>query len=538
MLEKRVSILYGILVLSLSVLLARLYNLAAPETNRSMAVLDGQYTGRIQVVQRSGFVYDRNMNLLSHDKTGKVALVNPAVCTDANKYAEILSEKAAVSTKSDIYKKIDDGIPFTVALSAADTAEVQALDGVYVYDTYAENTDTAVHFLGYNNSDGDGVCGIRGEYSALLGETLEKNVSAVFETNAKNMSMSPFVMEDDGYKSADGIVTTIDKGLQKYCDGLENEITSGSVVVSDVRTGEILALSSFPTYDISELESLLDSDRGELVNRTVMSFTPGSVFKMLVAAAAIETNYNLWELEYECDGKIEIDGSVFRCHNRNGHGRQTMPQAFANSCNTYFINLGMRTGLDTIVKISKRFELDKAVNADFLKESKNCFPDENNKAAGYLAGISFGQADLCLSPLDMIRIVTGVSTGYLVPLSVIRGQVTNGEINIKKHDESVRILRRSTCEKMLMMMEKCVNEGTGSAALTHEVKVGGKTATAQTGRYDGKGVEYVHKWFCGVYPIENPAYSVCILCDFSTENAVSPSVIFSDICLYLKENGF
>lgn len=536
--EKRVSVLYGVMVLVICVLLARLYNLSKPETNESMSVLDGQYTARIDVCERSGFVYDRNMKLLSHEKSGYIALVNPAVCKSPVEYAEIIEHGTVVSSFSDIYEKINNGIPFTVLLKDEIQTDIQNLDGVYVYEVYEENENIAKHLLGYNNSDGEGVSGLRKHYSDDLNTKMSQKISAVFEINAKQKSLSPFEIMHEGGDGKEGIVTTIDKPLQMFCDDLESEISSGAIAVSDVQNGEILALASFPGYDSDNIGAVLDSDKGELLNRAIMSFTPGSVFKIIVAAAAIETNYNLWELEYECVGFTEVDGDVFRCHNRSGHGKQTMAEAFANSCNTYFINLGQRTGLDSIIKIAKRLELDKPAEANFLHEIQNYFPDSNNRSLGYLANISFGQGDLCLSPLDMLKVVSAVSTGYITPMSVIRKDDKNMKNDNSDKTQKTRVFRRETCEKMLMMMEKCIEEGTGNRAKTEGLSLGGKTATAQTGRFDEEGVEYVHKWFCGVYPVDNPKYSICILCDYSCKNDVTPAVIFSQICTWLAENGF
>ena len=532
--EKRVCALFCVIIFSLYLLVSRLYNLSKPDTNRSMAVLDGQYTGRIDVCERTGFIYDRDGNILSHEKDGKIALVNPAECKDALYCADELSEYALVSTCSDLYEKIMDGVPFTVMLG--DDEAVTTLDGVYVFDRYKESHDKAIHFLGYNNSDGKGVCGLRAEYTDFLAGDLCSVVSATFEINAKRMSLSPFTLDTEKYLSNDGIVTTIDKDLQLMCDGLEEYIVSGAVVVSDAETGEILAISSFPSYDVENIGNILDSDKGELVNRVAESFTPGSVFKMIVAAAALEKDEELWNYTYECKGNIDVDGNIFKCHNAHGHGILTMREAFANSCNTYFISLGSIVGMKDIEETMKKLGLCDKTNADFLEETSNFFIDAENESLGYLANISFGQGDLCLSPLDMIRVTSAVSTGYICPLSVIRGKVEDGGFYEEIKGKRKKVFSDNTSEKMLIMMKECVQNGTGKYENSQKVKTGGKTATAQTGRFNGDGVEYVHKWFCGVYPVDNPKYSVCILRDFSTEDGVSLAVIFGNICGFIHEN--
>lgn len=532
--EKRVCVIYCIIVAVSALLLARLYNLSNPRTNISLSVLDGQYSARIDVCSRSGFIYDTKGRLLSHIKSGKIALVNPAECTDALFVSDKLSDYASVSSASEIYEKIMDGAPFTLLLTK--NADGLNLGGVYVYDRYDERNDIAIHFLGYNSA-GKGTSGLRREYDELLNKTLHSTVSAVFDTNAKQKSMSPFDLDDKGYKSPDGIVTTIDRDLQMFCDGLGEKIRSGGVVVSDVNTGHILALSSYPDYDLQNMAMLLKSDKGEFINRTACSFTPGSVFKMIVAASALEYDGALMDFEYTCTGSIEVDGNVFRCHKAAGHGKISMKEAFANSCNTYFISLGRIIGIERIADTMRSLELDNVTRADFLSERENYFVDEKGVKEGYLANISFGQGDLCLSPLDMTRVSTAVSTGILCELSTIRGYVENGVFGQEKDIKRKRVFSDATAEKMRIMMKECVENGTGKQAKAQGVTSGGKTATAQTGRYDEKGVEYVHKWFCGVVPAESPEFSVCILFDFSTETEMAPAVVFKEICTYLSKNG-
>ncbi len=530
--QKRVCVLYCAVVAAASLLLARLFCLSNPESNRSLEVLDGQYTGRIDVCERTGFIYDRNGYVISHKADGYVALVNPAECTDVIGCAVNLSQVSKSAQMSEIYEKVIEGVPFTLSLTSELPKQVS---GVYVFRRYEQNNDIAKHFLGYSNSDGKGVCGIRRAYDTLVGKELYSRVSARFDTNAKRESLSAFTLDTQKYLSDDGVVTTIDKDLQLFCDGLSQEIPSGAVVVADVKTGEILSLSSYPDYDAENIEQILDSDKGELLNRAVMSFTPGSVFKIVVAAAALELDEQLYGLEYTCEGSTEADGNIFKCHKYDGHGKIDMKTAFAESCNTYFINLGREIGIGQIIGTAKKLELDVPTRADFVEESTNYFIDENNASDGYLANISFGQGDLCLSPIDMIRVVGAASTGYLTGLGTVKGQIKDGSFETDGFGEKTRIFSESTCKKLKEMMKMCVSDGTGKAGGIYGVNTGGKTATAQTGRFNKDGVEYVHKWFCGVYPIENPRISVCILFDDVTEENVSPVVVFAKICSYLFE---
>ena len=115
-------------------------------------------------------------------------------------------------------------------------------------------------------------------------------------------------------------LTTIDKDVQDFCDSISDSIQSGAVVVADARNGEILALSSYPSFDADNIAGVLDSDKGELINRAEYSFTPGSVFKIVVALSALEKDLSLYNLEYTCTGEMQVENDVFRCHKHSGHG--------------------------------------------------------------------------------------------------------------------------------------------------------------------------------------------------------------------------
>ena len=526
-------------LLCISLMCIRLYSLSTAENNRSMQVLDGQYTAKMNVAERSGFVYDRNMKLLSHDKIGCVIAVNPASVKDVKKTASLLGALSQTASPSEIYEKLLENTPFTLVTEDFEGAKRAAAqtEGVYSFDLYAENNGIALHFMGYNNRDGKGVCGLRGHYSELLGEELFSSVTARYETDALMRSMSHLSIDSTGYMSEDGIVTTIDRDLQEFTDSLCERVESGCVLVTDCESGEILAMSSFPGYDAGNLASVLDSDQGELVNRCTMSFAPGSVFKLVVAAAALETDIYYGDFSYTCTGKIKVGRDEFSCHKHDGHGQQTLEDAFANSCNTYFVALGQSIGMERITDMCRRFGLDRACSADFLTESRNHFPDTENGSEGYLANISFGQGDLCLSPLDLTRIYMCVSDGYLMPLSAVRGEIRGGRTVLPADKRKTKVLSPDTREKLLSMMEKCVLYGTGKEAAVEGARVFGKTATAQTGRFTGEGVELEHKWFCGLYERDGKFTAITVLCDYTDSKNVSASEIFSLIVSYIKERN-
>lgn len=540
--SKRVCVLYCAVIFLMSVLCVRIYSLLSAEENKALGVLEGQYSGKLEIAEHTGFVYDRNMQLLSHTQASAILLINPAVCTELMKTAEKISPLCEVMTVSDVYYSLMEGVPFTVTLKSEKHNEAKKLsersDGIYYVDVYEESYESAKHFLGYRNVDGKGIGGLRGNFDEKLSGSMKACLVAKFKTNAKRKSLSELDINIDDYNRADGVITTIDKDIQDFCDSLSDEIQSGTVIVTDIKSGEILALSSYPSYEQDNIAKVLDSDKGELLNRAEYSFTPGSVFKIVVALSALEKDLSLYDLEYCCEGEIDIDNAVFRCHNLNGHGNITLEDAFAHSCNTYFINLARVIGLESIVETCKKLELDKVCTADFLGEKNNAFLDENSKKEGYLANISFGQGDLSLSVLDMTRVLIAACGGKLCGLSAVKGEI-NGGFPVKYEEkQSKRIFDDSVCKKMLCMMEKCVNEGTGKHAAVEGALVGGKTGTAQTGRKNENNEELVNKWFCGVYPAQKPSVCVCVLYDGVLENSTKPGVVFSKIIEKMIEKGF
>lgn len=537
--SKRAVAVYCAFLICFCFLCARLYRLS--EGNRAMGVLGGQYSRRLEVARRSAFVYDRNMRLISHKDDGYVILTDPAALDGSvNSLCSELSE-ASGNDADELSEMLLSGK--TLLLSAKQDAPVSAAaakKGVYVFRKYAENYGIAVHLSGYKNADGKGMSGLQKKYAGILSE-LSGEVSAVYQANAVNAVIPDggFIVCDKGYTSDDGVVLTIDKELQEFCDGLAGEyIDCGAIAVCDVKTGEILACSSFPEYNQNRVGDYLSSDRAELVNRAEKTFTPGSVFKLVVAAAALEESEDNFDFEYTCTGSTEVGGETFCCHKKSGHGAQTLADAFANSCNTYFIALGRKTGMAQITETARKMGLGQQVFADILSSDAANLPDNAQSDEKLLANISFGQGTLLVSPLDMINVTNVCATGFLPTLSTVKGIYSGQTLKQPQKNEPVRVLSEQTVAKMKIMMRKCVTDGTGNGAFIKSVPNGGKTATAQTGQRLSDGSEILHRWFCGVYPLDNPKYSVCVLCDGNGRTRISPAEIFKIVNKFLINRKF
>lgn len=535
--NKRICILCIFTFFCLWALSLRLYFLSG-NRNPSLDVLEGQYTTRLDITSRSGFIYDRYFNLLSHDEYTGILVINPAECENFSSLAREVSKLSRSFKESEISEKLFDGIPFTLTVTNLEAARRfgEKTEGVYFFRSYKENFSTAEHLLGYSREE-KGITGLRRACNSYLYEKLRAEAYAVYANDAKRGSMSELQITDE-CSEKDGLILTLDKKLQLFTDGLSDFVKSGCVIVADGENGEILALSSFPEYDVERLGEYLNSDRGELLNKALCSFTPGSVFKLVVAAAALEADPKYADYTVDCAGSILSGNHYFGCHKRSGHGELDMKEAFALSCNCYFISLAKEIGYGAAYETACRLGLNKAKSIDLLRETGHSFLSGSEPNEETLANLSIGQGELCLSPLDLLTIIQGAATGGITPFRVILGRTENGKNHFRTEQTPERVFSAETANALCDMMEECVKNGTGKAAKIDGVTMGGKTATAQTGRFDENGVEYVHKWFCGFCDGTEKRYIFCVLFDNTKDRELSPTVVSGKICSFLKENGY
>ncbi len=536
--KKRICAIYALVLVMICFLALRLYKLS--DGNASRQVLFGQYTRSFTAQSRSGFVYDRNMRLISHDAVGKIAVINPyGINKDINAACFELCKYNTEYTPSSLCYQLISGKTIVLELSEnADKQALEALGGIYVFEKHREKNDIAVHLCGYKNSDGVGVTGMNKAMEQVL-KNLSGRVDVSFEANAQSgvISDGGFEVSDVLYSTNQGLVLTIDEGLQRFVESLEGKfIEQGAITVCDARTGEILAAASFPSYKADNVAAYLSSGKGELTNRLCETYTPGSVFKLVVAAAALEKNVNLQNFEYDCKGSIEVQGNSFSCHQKSGHGKQRLHRAFANSCNTYFIALGQQIGMECIMQTAQKMGLGQKVFADFLVSKQALLPDTQNDNPTLLANISFGQGTLLVSPLDMMNVINICATGKKPKLGVVRG-IYNGKKLIGSPENVPQIvLKPDTVQALREMMVLCVRNGTGTAAKSDGIFCGGKTATAQTGQIDKDGNEVLHRWFCGMMPANDPEITITVLCDGNGQNVVSSAEIYRIVNNYVKSS--
>ncbi len=403
---------------------------------------------------------------------------------------------------------------------------------------YVENRDGNIlsHVIGYISPDGKG-SGIEGAFNYVLDNDKSSSISYLKDINNNKISQGYAINIKDVYS---GICLTIDYHVQKIAEEvMDKHKINGAVIVADCKSGEILAMASRPDYDASNLEQYLDGTEGELLNKAVLQYNPGSVFKIAVATAFAENHYND-EILFECNGKTEIDGVEFVCHKEEGHGIQTLEQAFANSCNCAFYELGRITGIGEIHRYATEYGMESEIlRINGIYEDTGYVPQciSNNAE---LANVSIGQGDVMVTPVQVADMLCTICNGGIRnQLTLIRGIVDeNGECNKTESTKIGRVISETTARRLQNMMITAVKEGTGKSA-DIPVGAGGKTGSAETGWL--KNGEFLQQgWFGGYFPADNPKYVCVVMAENGTSGSESACPVFRDIginiCNIFSEN--
>ncbi len=526
--EKRVTALYLAVLFMFGTVTARLYTLSSGADDGA-AVLSGQYSRRTELASRRGYILSRDLEPLGTEGVKYVTVVTPSLCRDDVNAAEALSEFTDTAT-SEIRAEIRRGKPFTVMTHCAVTSVFAKS-----FPFYGGKTSEAIHLLGYANEDG-GICGMKKYFDDRLSATsdLSGRLSANYLADAGGgiLPGSEVKVFDDGFSAVSGVVTTLSHPLQesveKTADAL---IPSGAVVVVN-SGGEILACTSRPTYKAEDIASLLGSEKGEFVNRALCGFAPGSMFKTAVAAAALERDIAYFDKVYDCEGYVEFGNMRHYCHRRTGHGELTMTEAFADSCNCYFIKLGLEIGLDSVFDAAEKLGIGRDRVLYGVGDCAGFLPRAAHYPPSMVANCVIGQGDVLVTPVEAARMMLCAATGKCVRLRAVLGfyDGRTASLDLSASDGGETVLSEATVEKMRLLLRACVKDGTGKRAAPSRLAAGGKTATAQTGRFAEDGTELNHIWFAGVYPIDDPEIAVAVLYDDAPGESPCAKEAFRAIC--------
>ena len=311
-------------------------------------------------------------------------------------------------------------------------------------------------------------------------------------------------------------------------------------MIEDVYNGDIVAMASKPDYDQNEVGDYLQSPMNELYNRAVASYNLGSIFKIIDVAAAFETEQTVDE-EFFCPGFIKIGNKEFKCssYEKGGHGGISLTRAFAESCNPYFISMGIKIGYKNIISMAKKFGIDSitGINKQGVYEFPGNLPDINRYySKGDIANISIGQGEVMATPLQIADMVATIANGGIKNRVNIVDSVVDGngsKVRNVRINAGERVISKNSADSIKQLMEEVTSSGTGTrAGLSQYGGAAGKTGSAETGR---KGI--VHAWFAGYFPQRTPKYSIAVFVENGQNGGKVAAPIFEEIAEEIMKKG-
>jgi peptidoglycan glycosyltransferase/penicillin-binding protein 2 len=423
--------------------------------------------------------------------------------------------------------------------------------GVSAINTLGRYDDTSVarHVLGYlNKADQIGQAGIEKYFDDVLEYNRENTIGVI--TDARNN-----LVKGLGYrinKAGDEdrklpVKLTLDYHIQKIVDDvLDKDGIKGAVVVEDVYTGDIVAMSSKPDFDQNRVDKYLSSTGNELFNRAVASYNLGSIFKIIDTAAFLEMDGNADE-DYLCRGFISIGEKEFKCSSyaKGGHGFLALEEAFALSCNPYFINISINTGITDILKMARNFGLGSITGLKYqgIAESSGIIPSPGSYyTQGDAANIAIGQGDIMASPVQVADIVATIANGGIKNRINIVDSIIDSDGNRVKsiaNREGKRVISKNSADRIKELMEEAIRNGTGSRAqiLEEYGGAGGKTGSAETGQFNDSQ-KVVHAWFGGYFPRYEPRYAIAVFVENGKNGGEVAVPIFSEIAGEIMKKGY
>lgn len=505
-----------------------------------------QWTKGIEIKPKRGVIYDRNGKKLAISISSYTVWASPADIKDAKNTAKKVAEVLDIDEKS-TYEKItkkQSSVKIKQWISKEEAKKLRnlKLSGIEIVDDnkrFYPYEDFASYIIGFTNVDNEGLDGIEKTYDKYLSGTSGRWI--------KTKDASGKQMPYDGEKVFDAqdglsVVLTLDETIQHFAEKAAHKTLATtkaknvSIIVMEPKTGDLLAMANLPDYNPNNPREPLDESlKAEWANLSQEelqknwynmwrnfaisdAYEPGSTFKTIVAAAAIEENVANADTKFYCNGFIrDIPGAVLKCSRwYNPHGSQTLKEGMENSCNIVFVNLGRKLGKEKLYKYIKGFGFGEPTGIELPGEQGGIIPANVDAIREInLATMSYGHG-IAVTPIQLINAVCAISNGGNLMKPRIVSQLIDSEGNVVITNEPEvkrQVISKTTSETMLDMMESVVSKGTGMNAYVPGYKVAGKTGTAQKiidGRYaPGK---YIGS-FVSVAPATDPQIAVLVVVD-------------------------
>ena len=577
-------ILMGVVMFVL--LFFRLFDLQITRHEELQGKAVNQQTRRTVVTANRGTIYDAGGNILAISSSAETIILSPLEIDNAVNdtedpvswtkeslaagLAEILGKDASAIRKrmdnvKSQYEVIQLRADEDTAAKVRSYVDENKIAGVHlVADTkrYYPYGSLAAQVIGFVGDENTGLYGLEAYYE----KELEGQSGLVI--SSKDQAENDMLYTYEQYfaaKNGSDLTLTLDTTIQYYLEkGIESMVdkfsaaNGASGIVMDAKTGGILAMASYPNYDLNDFLTVSDQTLQERIERgesTVAdmqllqwrnkalndTYEPGSTFKILTLSAALEEGVVDKTTTVNCGGSVSISGYTIHCSNKNGHGLQTLVQSVGNSCNPAFINYGLRIGSEKFYEYMRSFGLMNTTGIDLGGEAVGVFAADSSFTQLDLACYAFGQ-NFTVTPLALIAAQAAcVNGGYLhTPYLVERITDSDGNVTYRHDDTPVRqVISEQTSDTVRECLEYVVASGTGKNGQVAGYRIGGKTGTADKGQTG----DVVVSFLCFA-PADDPQVIMLITMDtpsratgtyVSGGNMVAPtaSTVMAEILPYL-----
>lgn len=500
-----------------------------------------QQTASKIISPERGSILDVNGKVLATSEKVDTISINPTKIIDTKKelVARGLSDIFELDY-NEVLEKVNSSSSVETIIKKVETDKVKELEtwmsnnkinsGINIdadNKRYYPYNEIASQVIGFCGTDNQGLAGIESSYDNILTGRSGKIVTTTDLNNSEiSDEHSTYVAVENGsdvYLTIDAnIQTIVEKYIKKSVT--DKECESASSIIIEPSTGNILAMATYPSFNLNtpfepntveakkNWDTMTKEEKSNFLNKMWRnknisdSYEPGSTFKTLVSAIALEENITEPDVskDFYCKGYEEITGTKIRCWSTKAHGYETLTQALANSCNPAFMQLGKRIGVDTFYKYFEAFGLFGKTGISLPGEAnKGIFFDKDKVKPIELATMSFGQR-FKITPLQLITAVSSLANGGVLVKPQIVSKTVNKDTGSVTSTQTTRIrqvVSEETANSVINMMEYVVTDGTGKKGAVKGYTIAGKTGTseAQVGSNEGNTLSYI-----AIAPSENP----------------------------------
>lgn len=512
-----------------------------------------QQTRDVPIPAKRGIIYDRNGKELAISAVTSSIWARPGVVKDAPSTEEsAIKQEQTASKLAEILEMDKDAILKTISQERSlvrvakyvdkersDRIRDERLNGIEIAEDvkrYYPMGSFAAHLLGSTTDDNRGLAGIELKYDKYLSGIPGRWIK---NTDRDGDSLAYGVEKYFQAENGLNLVLTIDEVIQHYTEKSLDTVMANTqsdramCIIMDPKTGDILAMASTPDYDPNDsrtpltsggaayVESLSDKEklnywnamwRNPLVSDT---YEPGSTFKLLTTAIALEEGVTRLDDNFVCTGDIIVAGQRLKCwRSYNPHGAQNLIEAVGNSCNPVFVQLAQRIGYETYFDYMELFGLRDKTGIDYPGEGYAILQSEETAGPVGLATMSYGQG-IAVTPIQLITAISALGNeGKLMQPRIVKElRDSDGNVIQSFNTKVVRkVVSKETADEMCLIMESVVAEGGGGNAKVPGYRIGGKTGTANKAKGGGYSNETFSS-FIGMAPMDDPQISILLIVD-------------------------